>query len=675
MLTWIRKRSGSRWVKILMILLALTFFGGFGLMSSTKVQSCMGIEAGRNALVYARIDGMKITRTEFQNAFSNQLSRRRYQLQQQGQGQPVSEDMIDKENLRLEVMDSLVAEKLIGRKAEQLGIRVSDDEVQQEIARTFTDQQGNFTRQTYLQRLRRAGISPAEFEGMVRKSLRRRRVQQSLTSAVTVLPGEVEEHFAFNKQKLKLDYLVYDPAIVAEEVEPKPARVKEYFEEHPLEFYLGETRRVDYVSWSVEGMMSGITVSEDELHEFYEQVKDRYKTRPEQANASHILVKVSPDAPESEQETARSLIQSVYEKIRAGADFSEMARQYSEDASAREGGELGWFARQEDAKEYQLPAMVEEFEKAAFSLEKGEVSKPVQTDFGFHLIKVTDRKPAEYRPFSEIRSDLVFDLKHGTAMMKVHDKVEKVRESIEEGLSLAEAAEEADKKVKTSNWFQMTDDKVFGLPDSDVIVENAFDLEKDKVSEPLEGKDHIYLIKVIEINPEHEASLEEVRPRIAKKLKPKAQLEHTREYAAEQLAKLKKGELTMEEAAEKEGIELMTTELQERGEFQLPDMEGSEEFVDELLKLSEQKVWSAKPAAAEDKVIVMKLAESRPPDMTEFPQYKASFKNELLKRKQQEIMENWIEQMEKEEVTYTDEWKEFIGEKEKQEPEEKSQSS
>ncbi len=678
MLTWIRKRSGSRWVKILMVVLALTFFGGFGLVSSTKVRSCMGMEQhNREGLVYARIDGMNITQTEFSNAFNRQLNRRRAMLQQQNQGMPISEDMIDREQLRPEVMDSLVAQKIINREAKELGIEISDEEVREEIAKTpnFSDQQGNFSPALYRSILSRQGLNPQEFEEMVREGLRRRRVQQALTSAVRVFPEEVEEHYAFDMQMIKLDYLVIDPAVVADQVKPPPERVKQYFEDHPLEFYLGDTRQVDYVSWSAEGVISGITVSASEIEQYYEDVKERYMTSPEQVNASHILVKVSPDAPVSEVEAARKLINEVHGKLEAGADFAKMASQYSEDATAQEGGELGWFARQEDAGDYQLPAMVEDFEKAAFALEPGRISDPVRTDFGFHIIKVTDRKPAEYKPFSEVRSDLVFDVKHGKAMMKIQRRAEELKNSVEEGKTLKESAEQAGKEVRTSNWFQLTDDKVFGMEDSEVIVEKAFDLDKGEVSEPIQGQDHVYIIKLIKITPEHEASLEEVRPRIVKKLTPQARLEHTREYANTLLEKLREGETTIKDAAEEDGIKFNSTDFQERGMFSLPDMEDSEELMDQLLEVTEDNIWPEKPVKVEDKIIIIKLADTKPPDMSGFPQYKATYRQEILRRKQMEVMENWIDNMEEKLVTYTDNWKEFIGEKDKEQPGEEAESS
>jgi|GEM_PF-844367 len=674
MLTWIRKRSGARWVKVLMVILALTFFGGFGLLSSTKVRSCLGMDQQRPGTVYAEVDGIKITQSEFNQALRNQRDRRRQMLQRQNQGRPVSSDMIDDDKLSRDVMDSLIAEKIINREAEELGVKVSDQEVREEIARTpaFTDQQGNFSRQLYHDGLRRIGYSPARFEEMVRQGLRRRRVQQSLTSAVRVLPQEVEEHYAFDNQELKIDYLLFDPAVIASDVKPSDERVKEYFRENPIEFYLGETRRVEYVSWSVEGEMSGFTASPEEVKNYYEEVKNRYMIEPEQVKAAHILIKVSPEAPTSEIEQARQIINEVHRKIEGGADFEEMAMQYSEDATAQQGGDLGWFARRKDAGD-QYPAMVEDFEKAAFALNKGGVSEPVRTDFGFHLIKVTDRKEAEYKPLEEIRSELVFDLKHGKAMMEVRQKAEKVEQWVEEGASLEEAGQKVGKEVKTSPWFQSTDDKIFGMEDSRAIVENAFDLEKGKVSGPLEGEDHIYLIKVIETKPEHEASLEEVKPRIVNKLTPEARLDHTKKYAEEQLTRLKDGEVTMEGLAEEEGIRLKSTEFQKRGSLKLPEIESNQEFGEQLLTLTDNNPWPEKPVTMGEMVVLIKLKETRPPDMSGFPQYKATYRQELLRRKQMEVMENWLDKMEEKLVTYTDEWKQYMGEEVAEVPQEKEE--
>ncbi len=663
MLSWIRKQAGSPWVKALMIVVAVTFFGGFGLLSSTKVQSCLGIdeEAGKGQ-VLAKVDGQEIKEREFRLAYNRQYQNLLSSLRSQSPDQSLPEKEIDRDKLRREVMEGLIQEKLVLKEADRLGIDVSDSEVQREIVRIFSagTRQG-FNPKNYRRVLASQGISETYFESKVREDVRYRKLLDAMAGGADLLPEEVKERYAFKHESVKLEYLALDPSVVAKQALPDESEVQEYYEEHKVDFYLGETRRVDYLKWDLSELLPLASASEEEIKEYYQEAKDRYLEAPPQVKVRHIILRVSKEAPEIDVIEAQTKIEEIRrEAQKPDADFAELASKYSEGPTRDDGGDLGWFTKKEYASELDMQALLPDLEEAAFAIEEGEVSEPVRTDFGFHLLMVEEKKEAEYSPFEEVEEKVEETILTIKALEAGKEKANQIKSRVEKGDSLTNAAREAGREVKTSEWFQLSDDHIFRMPDSSVIIEKAFELDMNELSEPLLGDEHVYLIKVVEKKPERQGTLEEVKDRIIAKLKPAEEMKSTLDTAQDYLSQLKQDEISTQELADKEGIESGETDYMERAEVLIQGVGYSDTLEKEVDYMNPENTWPQKPVILGEKVVIIHLLDLKPPDMEEFEEEKEEYKTQLLAKKQNEVVQTWLDSLKEGRVEYTERWWEIV---------------
>ncbi|HUT53790.1 MAG TPA: peptidylprolyl isomerase [bacterium] len=664
MLTWMRKQSGKTWVKAMYIVIAVTFFGGFGLLSSSKVQSCLGGEQqDRKGDVLARIDqDTTITENDYRQMFNQRVQERMQWLQQQYPDQRIPENVIDRDRLAGEVMDSMIQRALLLKHARKLDIKVSDQEVQDEIARIFSDRNTHsFNYDNYRAYLGSRGFAEDLFEGMILNDLTAMKVTDLVRVSISSLPDEVAERYAFDHGKVKVEYVALDPAQVAADVMPGDSAVADYYRSHLESYLLGKTRRVEYAAWNLDDMKAEAPVSEEEIKKYYDDSKDRYMTAPEKVRASHILVRVSPDAPEKDVADAKTLIDKIYaEAIAPGAGFAQLAKDHSEDGTKDQGGDLGWFARRDVAGSFGLPSMVTEFEDAAFALKNsGDISKPVQTQFGWHIIKLTGRKAAEYKPLAQVRDEVKKEVLHGKLQALAMEKAEAVKAAVASGQSFADAAREAGKEVKLSDWFQEGDGGVFGIDDSAAIVAEGFKLSGNGLSEPVIGLDHVYLIRVAEEEPARQGSLAEVKNRIVALLRPEAELKAAELKAEGFLAQLNSGELDLAGLAKQLELEVKTTDFMERSQIILPGVGYSDTLESTVAVLDQDHPWPDKPVTIQDQVVLLHFLDSAPPDMSNFENDKAAYEKQYLSRKRDEIARDWMKKLRGDRVVFTDRWEEI----------------
>lgn len=660
MLSWMRKQTGNPWLKALVVLVAITFFGGFGFLSSTRVQSCLGVERQNLSQTLAMVDGLELKEDDFR--FREQQSKREklYMLRQQFPDYQINESMIDLDLLRIEVMKRLSREILVLKEADRMGIMVSDREVQNRIARLFSQNRQSFEIDQYRANLRNQGITEKEFEQIIRKNLRYSKVVESVRSAVTMLPEEIEERYAFDHEKVKIEYLALDPAVVAQQVLPADSVVQTYYEEHETDYYLGETRRVEYVAWTVENLIEQVPVTKKEIEEFYLEARQRYLVTPETRLIQHIMIRVARDAPSSDIEAANALIKKVHElTIAPEADFGEIAKQYSEDTTKDKNGELGWFAKSEIARQFNMQALLPELEQEAFALEIGKPSEPVQTDFGIHILKTSEKKDAEYVPLDKVSEDVEGVIRHGKAIELARSSAEKLKAAVDGGNSLGEALVTQGKQLELSEWFQESDEAIFKMDDSKVIVDSVFKLKKKKFSEPLAGMDKVYLARVVEIKPERQGTIEEVKDRIVSLLKPGVELETTQDKAKDYLEKIRSNQISIQELAKQIDIELKQTEFMPRAEIMIEEVGYSNTIYQQVARTSIERPWTKKPVTVRNKVIILHLLETMIPDMSKFDQEKEQYKNMFLEKKKAELVDAWMENLEEGKITYLDRWKEI----------------
>ncbi|HJW08221.1 MAG TPA: peptidyl-prolyl cis-trans isomerase [Holophagaceae bacterium] len=407
--------------------------------------------------------------------------------------------------LRPQALQQLVQERLVEELAERHGVVVTDPEVRAALeARlrqypVFLDEKGQLRPVSEISdTLRQNGLTLPMWEREIRQDLTRRKLvdQAALKVPVDAAWLEVENRVRHEKLSFKQVTLTPDTAAVAD---PGDAALEAFLKAGGSRFMQGKRRVVQVVA--LDAAAAGdMKVSDEELKKAYEQRKATFST-PAQAKARHILFTASND---EEVAAATKKAQELRAKLVKGQDFAKAAEEFSQDPSAKgNGGDLGWF----DASR-----MVKEFSEAAFSMKPGEISQPVKTQFGVHLIKLEGLKPAEVKPFEEVKAQLRTELEADRFTARATEKLEQLRKRAGGG-DLANAARALGLKASTSLPFaeDSAGMKLEGLTDPSAILSGAFGLKVGEVSKPMRAGDRFVVYRVQEELPPAVPALKEFR--------------------------------------------------------------------------------------------------------------------------------------------------------------------
>ena len=437
MLEQFREFANKRIVKLLFALFLVVPFGLFG------IDFYFRTPVGGDTL--ASVGRARIGQQEFDQALRTQTENYRRQLR--GQFDPA---IMDNPEVRRAVLDGLVSQRLLTIGAERAGIRMGDKQLAEKIySEPFFQVEGRFNRERYEQIAKAEGITPAGLDERLRQNFREQQFRGGITDTTIVPRSMLDNFIRLSGQSREVSVVNLVPDAYVPRVKIEPAKVKEYYAAHPLEFTVPEQVRVEYVELSLDTLAARASVSPDEVKAVYEQdlKAGKYGT-PEERRASHILVSVPASASDDAKKAAEARANEIAERVRKNPNaFADVARKESQDpGSAAQGGDLGFFPRN--------GTMVKPFEDAVFSAKKGEVVGPVRSDFGYHVIRVTDIRPAKVRSLAEATPEIEANLKKAKAQNGFADSVEQLNNIVyEQPSSLKPAADKLGLTVQASPWF------------------------------------------------------------------------------------------------------------------------------------------------------------------------------------------------------------------------------
>jgi peptidyl-prolyl cis-trans isomerase D len=545
-----RMRRHKGWLKWSLAVVVLTFVAFYipTFMDSTTAGAAP-------SEVLAEVEGEEITVRDFQRRYTAQL-----QAYRNAYGSQLSEQLLRQLGIEQQILQQMVDEEAMVAEARRQGLSVSDVEVRERIlAIPAFQENGQFIgEQRYRQMLQMNNppLTPSEFEENLRRALLIEKLRNAVTGWMTVTDAEVAEEYRRRNEKVKLDVVPLTADAFRSQVDVSDADVAAYFEKNKENYRTGEKRRIRYALVDVDQVRQQVKVSDAEIEAFYKQNIAQYTT-PEQVAASHILLRLDDKDPAEVRKQAEEIVK----RARAGEDFAALAKQFSQDESNNSsGGSLGEFGR---------GTMVPEFEQAAFAMKPGDISDPVTTSFGIHVIKVDKNQPATTRPVSEVRAEIEEQLKWQKAQAEAESIAKAIEAQAKTAADLDRLAKERGLHVQDTGAF-LRDEPIDGLGPAPEVAAQAFQLTDGAVSPALRVSRGWVLATVTGKEEPRLPALAEVRDRVRDDLVGERAAELAKSKAADIAATLK-GAGDFAAAAKKAGLEVKTTELITRGS-PIPDL-------------------------------------------------------------------------------------------------------
>ncbi len=492
MLGLIRERAQGfiAWVIVILIIIPFALFG---------INEYF--ETDSNVYV-AKVNDVSIPEFEYRRIYQNERA-----FRQSIVGNDLDSPFMNEESIKRSALDRIINTEVMSQAASANGFDVGDQLLLQSIAsREEFQTDGVFDAALYNALLRANNLSPADFEANVRREMMANQFVAGVMDLAIVTDYELDALLRIQEQTRKIGYMVLNAeSFKADESEAfSDDEIQRHYEKNIDRFSLPEQVSLEYVELSADGLLDDIEVDESLLRERYEDRIDSFGL-PEERRARHILIDLAEDASDADIEAARSKAADLLARIKAGESFEALAKENSDDAgSAIDGGDLGYFGRGD---------MVAAFDETVFSMKIGEVSEPVKTPFGFHIIKLEDVREGSTKSFEEVRAELERSYREQQAEDILFDRLEVLSNlTYENPDSLSIAADEMGLTIKTVDFFDRNSGP--GIASNPRVRKAAFSSEvmAGNNSEPLEiGENHMVVIRINEHRPESYRPLEEVR--------------------------------------------------------------------------------------------------------------------------------------------------------------------
>lgn len=610
MLEFMRRRTRSSVIKVLFSIIVLVFiFWGVG-----------GPVSGGRPDVIANINGETISYKDFQRAYGNVKATYREAYKDR-----LTPEVLQMLDLKGQTLDQLISTKLLEGEARRVGFSVDDDEIRQAIAAIPVFQtDGKFNQAQYLRVLRFYQATPNEFEGEQRAQLLSKKLQSLISNASRVTDDEVQDLFRLASEKVNLSFASVASADLLSQVTTDKKEVEEFYNTHRESFRQPERVRFVYVAYPATHFASQVQVSDQDIAEIYSDNKDTRFTTSARVHARHILFSLSADASAEDRAKVRETASDVLKRARNGEDFTTLARAYSQDtATASKGGDLGTFTR---------GRMVKPFEDAAFTLKAGDVSDLIETPFGLHIIKVEEVLPEQARPLDEVKEEIRQELTQERARDLTRDRARADRSKIQNGTPLAEVAQTVG-LTEVETPLVARDETLPDLGRQPAMIEAAFNLSPQQVSEPIDVKDTWYLVSPREKVPSTIPDFATVADEAEKRWKSEKAEHLAQEKANALLARMKETKDLAAVVAQEHLKVDETGPFTRQGGYipkigTLPDLKNAAfRLTSDAPVVPQTYLWGGN-------AFVAVLKERIPPNPQEFDKQKAAIREELLKRKQ-----------------------------------------
>lgn len=518
------------------------------------------------------------------------------------------------------LINQLIEEKAMAYQAAKMGLKVSDQELSDSIQTEFTQQLNrDFDPQIYQRVVENMGMTVQAFERQRRDAMLSGRLESLEQQSIMVTDQDARAEYQRRNEKVGLNYILFDPKAFAAKVSKGPAAVKAYFDKNRALFRTPEKRDGVLIAGSVAAFMQTAKVSDDQLRQTYNENIDSYRL-PERVRVRHILIKTQ-GKPKADDAKLKAKAEDILKQLQHGANFAELAKKYSEDpGSAEKGGELGWLTHGQT---------VPNFDKTAFSLQPGQTSGIIQTEYGYHIIQVEEKQPARTESFEEAKPELLAEAQKQLASDNLKKAIDSAHSEVVKNPGQADAIA---KKYDLQAYKLTNIVKTATLPDanSPELMNAVFSVPKgsvtDVVNEDNQGKDAFAV--VTNVLPAHNADYQEVQAEVLQRYVEAQSQSMAQSDAAAAAASVRKGE-SLESVAKSYGLSVKTA-----APF---TMDGSVEGIGSASAFSaafkDKPGAVVGPVAVQSGQVVATVSQKLPADMSQFAKSKDSIVQSLRQQR------------------------------------------
>ncbi len=610
MLTYLRKHSKS-WLSYTVfgaIIFVFILWGGSSYLT-------------REANKIAKIDRHIISLEQFSKAYTDTLK-----IYQERLGQALTPEMIKTLNLKKATLDQIINDYIIETDAKGMGIKVTDEELQQALQRfpAFMEN-GKFNMALYQRYLEYERITPAEFEERQRKDFLKRLFLAVLTENVTVPPQEVVATYHYLKDTFDLSYITIDSAPFAKDVQVSQDQIKAYYDTNKERYKIPPKISVSYIDFPAARYIAEAEVTQDDARGYFESHKSEFST-PVRIHARQILIKVPEGADDSVLKAKADLAKKIVEEAGAGQDFASLAEKYSEDEqTAKKGGDLGTVTRD---------SLPQGFAGVFDSMKPGEVKGPMRSPLGLLVLKLESKEGGGSIPFEQVSSVVTETLKSERAKFIAHDEANKAFTELYEQpkLDFEGYAKKKGLQVKALGPFSEGDD--IGIQGSQEMIKKAFTFSPGERGEVVDTGNGYLIYIVTKKEPSRVPELKDVADRITADIRASIAVEKAKEYAMK--------------LASSNPEQLLSQNPSSTGDFTratnpVPRLSMIPRLMDDLDTLDKPKVYDVNGMVYVVWVKSKKTADIMAMDKTQG----RAITQELLNQKQQVALESYLEQAKK----------------------------
>lgn len=622
-------RDSFKHLKWILIAVVAAFVFGFVFLDMGLSGAINGQQDARNFA--ARVNGETISYNDYYRSLKQYED-----MYKQMYGAQFTPEMAAAMRLPTQVMDSLIDQRLLTQEAERLNLDASPEEVRKKLLTIpVFSQDGKFVGMELYNRYVTGPLgypSTAAFEEDLARDIARSKMESALTSSVVISPKAADAEYRRINENAKIRYVVLPAVQQAAAIKVTPAEVDAYYRANQAKYAHAEQRSLRYLLADYAKLRSQLVPSDAELRRKYEESKQQLTT-PEAAHVLHILIKVDPGAAPAVDAAARAKAQSLVQQLRSGADFGALAAANSQDpSSAANGGDMNWVDR---------GVTVEPFERAIFSLPLNTISDPIRTpEFGYHIVKVLERRAAGVRPFEQARGELAARMVNEMAQEQAQAEMTRLGAILSgKKPTLDEFVAYASDKVTSNDggWLQKSD-QIPGIGAHQPMLEWLFSAQKGDVS-PVIGTPRGPAIAILtDTRGAGVSALDEIRPKVEEDLK----LSKAGEAARATLAQMMAGATSVDQIAQKAGLPAQEATATRQGT--IAGLTGDiSPLVDAAIAANVGELKG--PIVVKEGAVAFQVAEQKKVTPQEMAENRAQFLNQLRQQQARNLRTSLLKRL------------------------------